>query len=353
MTASDIPYLTVVAVSRNDSHGGNLLRRMQIFVRGVLEQCRRHQLNAELVLVEWNPPPDRPRLIEALSWPVDNRLCQVRIIEVPPETHQRFRHSDQLPLFQMIAKNAGIRRARGQFILATNIDILFSDELTCFLASGHLRKGYMYRVDRYDVPADVPPDAPVETQLEYCCKHVIRIHAREGSRNLLSGDYHAVYRRPLWLYSPLEKMQDCSLIPVIHRSRLYTNGCGDFTLMAREHWFSLRGYPEFEMYSLHLDSLLCYAAHYGGAREQVLPSPMRIYHIEHATGSGWTPEARGKLNERLSSAGISQLAHDQFNSWAIQMRRKRSPIIFNDESWGLANDSLPETNIRKRQAPNE
>ncbi|MDB5305838.1 MAG: hypothetical protein JWO38_40, partial [Gemmataceae bacterium] len=67
--AGEGPYLSVVAAARNDDHGGNLLGRMQLFVNGLLEQCRRHRLPAELVLVEWNPPPDRPRLADALRWP--------------------------------------------------------------------------------------------------------------------------------------------------------------------------------------------------------------------------------------------------------------------------------------------
>jgi hypothetical protein len=62
------PYLSVVATSRNDNHGGNMLRRMQIFINGLSEQCRRHQLDAELILVEWNPPSDNPSLAEVLSW---------------------------------------------------------------------------------------------------------------------------------------------------------------------------------------------------------------------------------------------------------------------------------------------
>jgi hypothetical protein len=62
----------------------------------------------------------------------------VRFIQVPPEIHRKFRHADHLPLYQMIAKNVGIRRARGRFILVTNIDILFSDELVSFLAKGLL-----------------------------------------------------------------------------------------------------------------------------------------------------------------------------------------------------------------------
>ena len=38
----------------------------------------------------------------------------------------------------MIAKNAGIRRARGQFVLATNIDIIFSNELVGFLGGAEV-----------------------------------------------------------------------------------------------------------------------------------------------------------------------------------------------------------------------
>jgi hypothetical protein len=52
------PYLSIVATARNDGHGGDLLHRMQLFVENVIGQCNRHNLDAELVLVEWNPPDD-------------------------------------------------------------------------------------------------------------------------------------------------------------------------------------------------------------------------------------------------------------------------------------------------------
>jgi hypothetical protein len=340
-----MPKLTIVAAARNDDHGGNLLRRMQVFINGLLEQCRRHQLSAELVLVEWNPPPDRPRLAEALSWPTGAGPCSVRIIEVSPEIHRRFKHSNQLPLFQMIAKNVGIRRARGRFVLATNIDILFSNELMHFLASGRLKMGYMYRVDRYDVPADVPVDASIEKQLTYCGRNLLRIHKRDATISLTTGHNHLVYPPMTWQRRLREFILPWIWPKSLKRTRLHTNACGDFTLMARGHWLALRGYPEFEMYSLHLDSLLCHAAHHSGAQEQVLLDPMRIYHIEHATGSGWTPEGQKKLDARLDAAGIPQLGHDQFDAWAIQMRREGRPIIFNSEGWGLADELLHKTTI--------
>ena len=48
-----------------------MLGRMQHFVDGFIAQCRKHRPEAELILVEWNPPPERPPLEEALEWPAD------------------------------------------------------------------------------------------------------------------------------------------------------------------------------------------------------------------------------------------------------------------------------------------
>src|SRR5215467_1007233 len=128
------PYLSIVVTARNDDHGGSLLRRMQTFVNCWIGQAKRHGLRSELIVVEWNPPSDRPLLRDALSWPADLGLCTVRFAEVLPELHQRYRHAEVLPVYQMIAKNVGIRRARAPFVLVTNIDILLSDELVSYLA---------------------------------------------------------------------------------------------------------------------------------------------------------------------------------------------------------------------------
>jgi hypothetical protein len=121
---------------------------------------------------------------------------------------------------------------------------------------------------------------------------------------------------------------------------LHTNACGDFTLLSRERWFDLRGYPEFDVYSMNLDSVLCYTAHYAGAKEEVLTDPMRIYHIEH--GSGWTPEGQAELFARLAAKGIAFVPFDEVLGWASQMSRLHSPIIFNHENFGLSDFSLRE-----------
>ncbi len=769
------PYLSLVVTARNDDHGGNLLDRMQAFVSGWISQARRYNIPSELIVVEWNPPQDRPRLADALEWPDEPSPCQVRLIEVPAELHRRFAHAEALPLYQMIAKNVGIRRARGEYVLATNIDILFSSELACFFAARRLQPGHMYRIDRYDAMNGVPRGAAIDEQLEYCKTHLIRVNVREGTynvspdgrpilssediaspgsgllfgkgwlpverysadepfrwagqyaelllerppdgvsglavelepgpgtgsapldleviaegyrvlahvnvgrrsrlhlplepplpariwfrvhqgglpaehdprvlnfrafrvdwerrgsnaaaalekiggRNVIAAAWFALqhlidrlakggrlvrltvpvsprmqrrlkmyidYRgfvgmarhsfsyfkrrlsfhkaappgedifpagsglspgagwQPLEDYrgetfrrardgaeiivaaspsgsnelglqvEPVEKISqavdlvltdtsgktiashraaglsfarftmdraaqrtqifrlgvhdastgaacevkvfwcgftnrpsaqtmtlsqpwgagwrwdpetdamlaagpaelvvrtlsgaarplfidleadalvdfelrdpggerlatgrcrdravhrldlalepdrthvldlvasgpiraygcDWNETPAAHANFIHTNACGDFTLLARERWFDLRGYPEFDQFSMNLDSIFCIAAHHGGAPELVLPDPMRIYHIEHATGSGWTPEGQAKLFERIRARGLSFVDNEEVLVWASQMSRLNSPMIFNHENWGLAQFELKETVI--------
>ena len=132
-----------------------MLRRFQIFAETLLEQANRHSLAGELIVVEWNPPAG-PRLHEVLKLRVKSDCFAIRFIEVPPEVHRAIRNADVIPLFQMIGKNVGIRRARGEFVLATNPDLLFSDNVIAFMASDKLLPDVMYRIDRHDVPAEVP-----------------------------------------------------------------------------------------------------------------------------------------------------------------------------------------------------
>ena len=61
MSAGRSPYLSVVVTSRNDDHGGDPLKRLQTFVNCFDAQCRRTGLDAEVIIVEWNPLREKPR----------------------------------------------------------------------------------------------------------------------------------------------------------------------------------------------------------------------------------------------------------------------------------------------------
>src|SRR3989442_2349506 len=91
------PYLSIVVTTRNDDHGGDPLKRLQAFVNAFDEQARRAGLDAEVIVVEWNPPPERPTVGALLRLP-DPRWCTYRFVQVPPELHAGLPHADFLPL---------------------------------------------------------------------------------------------------------------------------------------------------------------------------------------------------------------------------------------------------------------
>jgi hypothetical protein len=487
------PYLSVVVTARNDDHGGDPLYRMQAFIDSFLRQCDRYRLPSELIIVEWNPPEDRPRLADVLSWPAATGRCAVRIIEVPSEVHARLEHAQSLPLFQMIAKNVGIRRALGAFVLATNIDLLFDDSLVRRIASRRLQEGRLYRVDRYDVPASI--DAPPDEWLEWSRRSVMRIHTAHGSIDARTGDYYPIGRharlaqavraeigrRPSLLlairevharidelldravvhYASVEAarraqrtggiaavlatklavatynivlvlrdigwftgrtlalvrdllwvlraftywfwcgIREPRLVPrraarrlrrmrtglvawaravhlrgeareapgsrrrdaraaelaraqgVIqgirnawHERRsvppLHTNACGDFTLMARSDWERTQAYPELQRFSMHIDGLFLFQAHYAGVRQDFLPYP--VFHLEH--GSGFRPDSLSvrELDERLERDKIRQITGPEFLEWVVEMKSTGGPLAFNDADWGFRDESLVEYN---------
>ncbi len=318
--------VSIVVTARNDDHGGGFLRRMQVFANALIAQCDRHKLKAELIVIEWNTMPDRPGLSEVLEWPEKSDFCSVRFIEVPPEIHNQYTYSSNLGLYQMIAKNVGFRRSRADYFLATNIDILISDELMKFMASDNLRENVLYRVDRYDIPEDIPLDATVEEQLEYCRNNLTRNNERDGTRNFMTGKYFPTY---VGLYTD--------------STRLHFNACGDFTLMHRNDWYALRGYPEFDMYSAHMDSVMLLMAYNAGIRQEILPDEMQTYHIEHS--SSMIAEKAGKLFKDLKSAGVPQIKVPQIEDWAREMNRAGRPLLFNGPDWGHATEELIDTYV--------
>lgn len=429
--------------TRNDDHGGDPLLRTQAFVNNVILQCDRHRLRAELLIVEWNPPAGRPPMAEALTWPVSEGYCEVRIIQVPHELHSRLEHSARLPLFQMIGKNVGIRRARGEYVVATNIDLILSDDLMRELAAVALQPDRLYRVDRWDVEEGLDPAWPVDEQLAFCERSLIRVNRREGTLDLKTDEFYRIYhempliaripylppslslkvrkfsyvlsriyafgywiiaglwppqavagrvcKRVRWFLAPegvprlpgevatevplvlVRRLSRLHTVPgrmhhAAHgnylrfrkklemfeegwafeqaRIRLHTNASGDFTLMSKEAWLRTRGYVELEMYSMHIDGLLLYQAHYAGIREAFLPH--RVYHMEHEGGFKPDEEGSQRLNERLSRDAIPQISNEQLMQWIYEMYVTKRPLDLNHDDWGFSAEQLPETVVYPR-----
>lgn len=333
-------YLSIVATTRNDNHGGDLLKRTQAFLNSVYVQAKRVNLHVELIIVEWNPPEGKPLLKDVLKQPAHNVPVTLKIIVVPSETHNTYRFADSLPLYQMIAKNVGIRRAKGQFILCTNIDILFSNYSFDRMAQRNLQKGKFYRANRCDVPKEVMEISTLKGQLEYCEKNVLRRLGNTPGHEALKG--------PNWLfkYAWLSKLLNKALVKTWHVTHpgqfahfiIDFMACGDFTMMSREDWFKIEGYVELDMYSIHIDSMGLWSACALGMKQEIFDYKECVYHIDHE--NGWESEDLIKTIKFLSNK--PSLDYSIVHRAGIKMVSNGTNWGLNKDDWGWANEQFEE-----------
>jgi len=342
------PHLSFVCVSRNDKHGGDPLARLAYCCKNFIKQSETYRVPSEFVIVEWNPPKDRPSLkqeLKKIMRPTAN--TQVRIITVPEEVHQKFEFSEKLPLFQMIGKNVGIRRARGEFVLSSNIDILLGDRLFVELLPKKLRKEVLYRSNRLDLKNDILQE---EFREVHALKYATRLNAMpntiqlgSGAEILMSyrpsGSSIAKQRKAIFLsrkYSQFKRMFNKR-----HKNRfpLHTNACGDFQLMDRHTWNRVGGYSEMNLYSFHIDSLLMYAALAMGIYSITFPPPLYHYHIDHT--QGWVPENPNLLFDRLRNEKIGFLDQEVAIFEELYRRGEMAQTEF-PKNWGLPSYEFEE-----------
>jgi len=334
------PYLSIVVTTRNDNHGGDLLRRTTAFVNSVYVQAKKWKVEVELIMVEWNPPAGKPLLNEVLPKPEAGVPVTLRYIVVPAETHNSYKNAQYIPLYQMIAKNVGIRRAAAEFVLCTNIDILFSDECFKLFAERKLEHGKFYRANRCDIPADVLDINNHSEQLIYGSNNTIkRLGKSPGHETLSLPDWMYFSTKLMWLanFSILQ------LWKLTHPNRFphFTidfDACGDFTLMSKQDWMDIEGYVELDMYSIHIDSMALWAAAALGKQQVLLPQKACVYHIYHE--DGW------ESNDALKTIRFLQykpcLDHSIVLKGGLQILQAKQHWQMNPPDWGFANHQFTE-----------
>ena len=72
-----------------------------------------------------------------LNWHGNRKYLSIRLLHVPTEVHKRLINPEvrkPVPLFEFNAKNMAIRRAKGEYILSTNADIVFHPSIIKFIS---------------------------------------------------------------------------------------------------------------------------------------------------------------------------------------------------------------------------
>ena len=155
------PFLSIVLTGRNDGYGGDFNERFLRTLRFNHAQLATRGIAHEYVFVEWAPPADAPSLRELVREALPDLPGDVlRWYAVDRRYQEALSLDPHLKYLEFVAKNVGIRRARGAYILATNCDIYLGRHVLGVLERGALEPRLIYRAPRFDLKLAFGPDAP-------------------------------------------------------------------------------------------------------------------------------------------------------------------------------------------------
>jgi hypothetical protein len=273
------PSLSIVVTGRNDGHGGDFNGRFLRTLAFNHDRLTERGVEYELVLVEWAPPAGKPRLSEIVIESLPRVKPVLATYLVDPRYQEACSLNSRLKYLEFIAKNVGIRRARGRAILTTNADIYLGRGVVEALASQEIEPRTVYRATRTDVKINAD-ESHVHWDL------------LEDPRN------HTTYKT---IQPPL-----------------YSGGTGDFIMLERDSFHSLRGFNEiYRVVRIGIDLNFLVKAYSSGFR--IVDIGGSVYHTTHVD----------------SFRTSKNLAGDEVDpSWRTGWPA-RSVIYENPESWGL------------------
>lgn len=342
------PYISFVIAGRNDDYGGDFNDRLSNSVNQLSYWLEKYEVPSEYIVVNYNPIAEKKSLFEAINWRKNRKYVRIRIIDVSPEVHRAHENPQArkpLPFYEYVAKNAGIRRAKGAFICAANPDILFDPGIVEFISKKNLNKNHYYRTDRCDFTKPQSP-APQHPQdfIRWLTPSVFRIY--------LKGNHYDDFRLPPKFALPFLRLYNNNLLRLdlffaeyprlgnafrwklnFHNAeyQYHCNVSGDFMLMHRDRWLALHGYPENTHIALHTDALFVVVAGTSGLRETIFKWP--IYHQDHG---------RRYDVQKDEYVPLLRNAYLYFQEEAQQMIREQRNKIYNSGDWGIANAALEE-----------
>ena len=294
--SAELPSLSVVvAVSgRGDASGRDYVARLARLLSSLekaVEGWRSSWL--EVVVVDWNAVPDEPQLRDALRPP---KGISLRVIEVPPESHQQVVQDLGRRFDEYAAKNVGVVRARSKRVLVTNADVLIRSDLLRFCLHAPLGDRAFVRADRYDFRVANSPALKARSEQA----GVFVVHKRHG---ILPGDPSSISVEPgvsarSWPRSRRTRGELGSSVIWGPRGGLpqhfirgaHTNASGDFICVSKASWRRVGGCIEDPSIWLHTDSLMVAQLLGANLRQVIYSKPGALLHEDHARAPD---EARG------------------------------------------------------------
>ena len=282
MRRSD-PHLSIVLTGRNDEHGSDFRARFFRTIRFNARQLAARGISHELVFVEWAPLPDRPRLFDLIAEAVpelDRRA--LRWIVVDARYQEALSQNPRLQYLEFLAKNVGIRRASGEYVLTTNCDVIFSRHVLDTIERGALEARTIYRARRDDLRAELAP-AEIEWPL-------------------------------------LEDPASLEYVTNALKPPLFAGATGDFLLLDRESYHELGGFNEvYRVAKIAIDRNFLVKALSAGLQIVDIGGP--VYHVNH---DGSYRSQRDRYAGRETDA-----------PWGNRLWHAGGVVYDNPDRWGL------------------
>jgi len=227
---------SIVVLAKNDNYGNNLTHRAKMSINSMVENFD------EVIVVDWKTR-NRNTLLSTIIDDVPH-LNKIKSIEVSNELlKEKYPNLYQWNILEAIGRNIGIRRATGDWIASSNIDIV-----TTPLDISQLNTSEFYTTSRKDVEENFHLG-----QTDY---QVLKNHLWENQNNYLDKPQ---------IDSPTDKW---SLVVC----------CGDFQIGHRDIWHKIKGFEESVLYGCGIDTNIMKKA---SSYAQIKILPYNVFHLNH------------------------------------------------------------------------
>ena len=282
--------ISAIIISRNDNYGGYLNERATYAINSAINTYD------EVIYVDWNSPT------HSLLWDIKDNLQlkgNLKHFVIPPDAAKvltNYNEHAQL-CCEVLARNIGIRRTIGDYIISTNIDIIHPKREDIESIINNSDNNTMFTLSRREVTWDIIKEfhgGEIKFQEWNKLRDYIYINSEERVQNeaTVSGDNYSII-----------------------------NCCGDFQLAPKHIWNEIKGFEEELIYPLYADTnVQKKSVKHGFNLKAIFNPPM--FHINHGS-KGW---GGGGFAE-----GINKKANDIHQAVTFQEQTK------NPNTWGFSN----------------